>query len=229
MKKLISGFVVLGILHFSAFAQTKKNDKQGYQALFDGKTTTGWHTYLKPTAESAWKVVDGTLMHTPQTEGEGDLLTDNEYENFELSVDWNIAKGGNSGIIFGVHEDPEFHYPYLTGIEMQVLDNVNAEDNKKANHLAGSLYDMKAPSQDVVKPYGEWNTAVIRKQNGHLTFWLNNVKIVETQMGSEEWQTLVNNSKFKTWKNFGTYAKGHIALQAHGAEVAFRNIKIKQL
>ena len=112
---------------------------------------------------------------------------------------------------------------------MQVLDNVNASDNKKDNHLAGSLYDMKAPSENAVKPFGEWNTAVIRKQNGHLTFWLNGVKIVETQMGSDEWQTMLDHSKFKTWKNFAQYPKGHIALQAHGAQVSYRNIKIKQL
>ena len=227
MKKLISSSLVLTTLFYAVLAQTNKTDD--YKSLFDGKTTKGWHTYLKPTAESAWKVVDGTLLHTPQEEGEGDLLTDDEYENFELSVDWNIAKGGNSGIIFDVHEDPAFHNTYDSGIEMQVLDNVNASDNKKDNHLAGSLYDMKAPSENAVKPFGEWNTAVIRKQNGHLTFWLNGVKIVETQMGSDEWQTMLDNSKFKTWKNFAQYPKGHIALQAHGAQVSYRNIKIKQL
>jgi hypothetical protein len=233
MKTLIVGMAVSAVLNYAVVAQTsnpsKNRDKPGYESLFDGKTTNGWHTYLNPAAGSAWKVVNGTLLHTPQTEGEGDLVTDNEYENFELSVDWNIAKGGNSGIIFGVHEDPTFQHTYETGIEMQVLDNINAGDNKKANHLAGSLYDMKAPLQDAARPYGEWNTAVIRKQNGHLTFWLNNVKIVETQMGGDEWQAMLDASKFKTWKNFGIYAKGHIALQAHGAEVSFRNINIKQL
>jgi len=199
------------------------------QPLFDGKTTQGWHTYLQPTAEPAWKVVNGTLQLDPKAPGQGDLVTNKEYENFELNLDWNITDGGNSGIIFGVHEDPEFKATYDTGIEMQVLDNKNAEDNKKPTHLAGSLYDMKAPSEDVAKPAGQWNTVKLRKLDGHLTFWLNGTQIVDTQMGSDAWTALLNNSKFKTWKNFAAYPKGHIALQDHGHEVAFRNITITEL
>ncbi|MBO3271958.1 MULTISPECIES: 3-keto-disaccharide hydrolase [Hymenobacter] len=199
------------------------------QVLFDGKTTNGWHTYLKPDATPAWKAVNGTLQLDPKAEGRGDLVTDKEYENFELALDWNITEAGNSGIIFGIQEDPKFHATYETGIEMQVLDNIKASDNKKANHLAGSLYDMKAPAKDVAKPAGEWNKVKLRKQDGHLTFWLNGSKIVETQMGSPEWNELINNSKFKTWKNFAAYPKGHIALQDHGHEVSFRNITITEL
>ena len=199
------------------------------QSLFDGKTTKGWHNYLKTSAEPAWVVVNGTLQLNPKAPGQGDLVTDGEYENFELTLEWNISEGGNSGIIFGVHEDPAFHATYETGMEMQVLDDKNAEDNKKANHLAGSLYDMQAPAKNVVKPAGEWNLVKLRKQNGHLTFWLNTAQIVDAQMGSAEWNTLINNSKFKTWKNFAAYPKGHIALQDHGHQVAFRNIKIEQL
>lgn len=199
------------------------------QSLFDGKTTKGWHTYLKTSAEPAWTVVNGALQLDPKAAGQGDLVTDGEYENFELTLEWNISEAGNSGIIFGVHEDPAFHATYETGIEMQVLDDKNAEDNKKANHLAGSLYDMQAPAKNVAKPAGEWNLVKLRKQNGHLTFWLNNAQIVNVQMGSTEWNTLINNSKFKTWKNFAAYPKGHIALQDHGHQVAFRNIKIEQL
>lgn len=214
-------------LSHSVFAQNQSDKQQ--QILFDGKTTQGWHTYLKSDATPAWAVVDGTLQLNPKAEGQGDLVTDQEYENFELSLEWNISEGGNSGIIFGVHEDPAFRATYDTGIEMQVLDNKNAEDNKKANHLAGSLYDLKAPAKDVAKPAGEWNAVKLRKQNGNLTFWQNGVKIIETQMGSAEWQTMVENSKFKTWKNFAKYPKGRIALQDHGHEVSFRNIKIKQL
>lgn len=199
------------------------------QVLFDGKTTHGWHTYLKPSTEPAWSAVNGTLQLNPQAPGQGDLVTDGEYENFELALEWNIAEGGNSGIIFGVHEDPAFAATYDTGIEMQILDDKSAEDNKKATHRAGSLYDMQAPAKNVVKPAGEWNRVKLRKQNGHLTFWLNAAKIVDTQMGSAEWNTLLNNSKFKTWKNFAAYPKGHIALQDHGHRVAFRNIKLEEL
>jgi hypothetical protein len=199
------------------------------QSLFDGKTTHGWHTYLKPTAEPAWEVVEGALQLNPQAPGQGDLVTDGEYENFELELEWKISPGGNSGLLFGVHEDPAFHATYETGLEMQVLDNQGAEDNKKASHLAGSLYDLQAPAKDVAKPAGEWNLVKLRKQNGHLTFWLNKAKIVDVQLGSPQWQALVENSKFKTWKSFATYPKGHIALQDHGHQVAFRAITLKQL
>ncbi len=232
MKLLFLNLLAFIALTHSVFAQnqlTKPEQKQGWQLLFDGKTTQGWHTYLKSNTEPAWKVVDGTLRLDPKAEGQGDLVTDKEYENFELSLEWNISEGGNSGIIFGVHEDPAFHATYQTGIEMQVLDNKNASDNKKATHLAGSLYDMKTPVKDVAKPAGEWNLVKLRKQNGHLTFWLNDVKTVETQIGSDEWKTMIENSKFKTWKDFAMYPKGHIALQDHGHEVSFRDIKIKQL
>lgn len=232
MKIFLLNVLVFNILTFSVFAQTQSppSKKQpGERLLFNGKDTKGWHTYLKSDATPAWTAVNGTLQLNPKAEGKGDLLTDQEYENFELSYEWNISEAGNSGLIFGVHEDPAFHNTYDTGIEMQILDNKNAEDNKKANHLAGSLYDMKAPFKDVAKPAGQWNSAKLRKQNGHLTFWLNGVKIVETQMGSAEWETMLKNSKFSAWKNFAKYPKGHIALQDHGHEVSFRNIKIKQL
>ncbi|WP_324670744.1 DUF1080 domain-containing protein [Hymenobacter sp. GOD-10R] len=231
MKAFFFTAVALGaVLSPVAIAQrTTVKAKPSPQALFDGKTTNGWHTYLKPKAEPAWLAVNGTLKLDPKATGQGDLVTDKEYENFELALDWNITEGGNSGIIFGVHEDPAFQATYDTGVEMQILDDKKAEDNKKANHLAGSLYDMKAPAKNVVKPAGQWNQVKLRKLNGHLTFWLNGTEVVDTQMGGSEWNTLVQNSKFKTWKNFAAYPKGHIALQDHGHEVAFRNIKITQL
>jgi len=196
-------------------------------SLFDGKTTSGWHSYLT-TGPGAWKVVDGTLQLDPKAPDQGDLVTDKEYENYELSLEWKIAEGGNSGIIFGVHEDPSFDATYLTGIEMQVLDDKKAEDNKLATHRAGALYDMKAPAYPA-KPGGEWNKVTIKKLNGHLTFWLNGQVVIDTQIGSPEWQAMLNKSKFKNWKGFAAYPKGHIALQDHGAVVSFKDISIKEL
>lgn len=219
MKKLIFSIIAFGALHYSVMAQSRN--------LFDGKTTGGWHAYLQ-TGPGAWSVVDGALQLDPKAPAPADLITDNEYENYELSLKWKIAGGGNSGIILGVHEDPEFKETYLTGIEMQILDDKGAEDNKLATHLAGALYDMRPPSHPA-KPAGEWNKVKIRKQNGHLTFWLNGNKVIDTQIGSPEWQEMLNKSKFKTWKSFAAYPKGHIALQAHGAQVSFRDIKIKEL
>ena len=229
MKVFFLMALAAGSLYSPVAMPPKTPAGTGQQVLFDGKTTNGWHTYLKPTATPAWSAVNGTLKLNPKAADHGDLVTDKEYENFELTLDWNITEGGNSGIIFGVQEDPAFHATYETGVEMQILDNKKAEDNKKANHLAGSLYDMKAPAKDVAKPAGQWNQVKLRKQKGHLTFWLNGTEIVDTQMGGSEWNTLLANSKFKDWKNFAAYPKGHIALQDHGHEVAFRNIKITQL
>jgi hypothetical protein len=219
MKKTFLFILAFTAVHFSLRAQTTK--------LFDGKTTDGWHSYLK-TGPGAWSVVDGSLQLNPNAPGQGDLVTNKEYENFELSLEWKIAKGGNSGIIFPVHEDPKFDATYLTGIEMQILDDKNAEDNKLPTHLAGSLYDMEAPSHPA-KPAGEWNKVMIRKLNGHLTFWLNGNKVIDTQIGSPEWNAMLAKSKFKTWKGFAAYPKGHIALQDHGAVVSFRDITIKEL
>jgi hypothetical protein len=219
IKTLLFSTLAFTALHYSVMAQTV--------TLFDGKTTDGWHVYLGK-GPGAWRVADGTLWLDVKAPNQGDLVTDKEYENYELSLEWKIAEGGNSGIIFGVNEDPKYGQTYLTGVEMQILDDQKAEDNKKANHLAGSLYDMKAPSHPA-KPAGEWNKVKIEKLNGHLTFWLNGEKVIETQIGSPEWNAMIDKSKFKTWKGFAAYPKGHIALQDHGAVVSFRDIKIKEL
>lgn len=218
MKKILLCIVAFTATHFSLLAQTK---------LFDGTTTNGWHSYLK-TGAGAWSVVDGTLQLDPKAAGQGDLITDKEYENYELTLEWKIAEGGNSGIIFGVHEDTAFSATYLTGIEMQILDDQKAEDNKKATHLAGALYDMREPAHHA-KPAGEWNKVKISKLNGHLTFWLNDEQVIDTQIGSPDWDKMIRKSKFKTWKGFAAYPKGHIALQDHGAVVSFKNIEIKEL
>lgn len=233
MKNTLSALLIAASALTASAQQhqlTAKEKQQGWHQLFNGQNTEGWHTYLQPKAGEAWKVVDGTLQLDPKAPGQGDLVTDKEYENFDLSVEWKISPEGNSGIIFGVHEAPEYHNTFDTGIEMQVLDNEKAEDNKKANHLAGSLYDMEAPSQqNVAKPAGEWNHAEIKKKNGRLTFYLNSKEIINVQMGSTEWKRLIDDSKFKSWKGFAAYSKGKIALQDHGHEVAFRNIMIKDL
>ena len=218
MKKLL-----LSVLAFSAIYSVRAQTV----SIFDGKTTNGWHAYLQK-GPGAWSVVNGALQLDPKAPNQGDLITDNEYENYELTLEWKIAEGGNSGVIFSVHEDPKFDETYVTGIEMQVLDDQKAEDNKLANHRAGSLYDMLAPTHPA-KPAGEWNKIKIRKDHGHLTFWLNGRQVVDVTIGSAEWQELINKSKFKTWPNFAKYPKGHIALQDHGAVVSFRDIKIKEL
>ncbi len=238
MKKVILAAALTVLIGTSASAQqpntlTAKEKKAGWKLLFDGKTTKGWHTFHKDAASPAWKVEDGALVLDQAAKKNGapggDLVTNDEFENYELSIQWKISEGGNSGIIFSVNESPEYKATYETGPEMQVLDDDKHPDGKIIKHNAGDLYDLVKSSQKAVKPVGEWNTAQIIKKNGRLTLKLNGVTTVETTMGTPEWDALVANSKFKTWKGFGKYQKGHIALQDHGDVVSYRDIKIRQL
>jgi hypothetical protein len=213
---------------------TKAEKKDGWKLLFDGKTTKGWHTYLRDTVGSKWQVKDDAIIFDPSQpkNGGGDLVTNEEYENYELNLEWKVTKGANSGIIFDIQESPKFGATYQTGPEMQVLDNVDAADNKKENHLAGCLYDL-AGDASVSKPapIGEWNKVRIIQDKGHLTFYLNGIKTFDGQMGSDDWNKMIANSKFagRGFENFAKVAKGKIALQEHPGSSAWRNIKIKQL
>ncbi|MEO5683641.1 MAG: DUF1080 domain-containing protein [Chitinophagaceae bacterium] len=213
---------------------TKQEKQQGWKLLFDGKTTQGWHTYQRDTVGSKWQVKDGNIVFDPAQpkEGGGDIVTDGIYENFELKLEWKISKGGNSGIIFDIQEDPKYAATYLTGPEMQVLDNIDASDNKKQNHLAGCLYDLVGDSSvSKPQPVGEWNQVSILQNKGHLTFKLNGVQTFDGQIGSDAWNTLVAGSKFngKFFEDFAKIAKGKIALQQHPGSSAWRNIKIREL
>lgn len=211
-----------------------KEKKEGWQLLFDGKTTGGWHTYLRDTVGSKWQVKDGAIVFdtSKPKEGGGDIVTNGVYENFELQLEWKISKGGNSGIIFDIQEDPKYAATYLTGPEMQVLDNVNASDNKKQNHLAGCLYDLSGDSTvSKPNPPGQWNHVKIVQHNKQLSFWLNDIKTYEGQIGSDAWNALIANSKFngKAFTDFAKVAKGKIALQQHPGSSEWRNIKIRPL
>jgi hypothetical protein len=216
-------------------ATTEKNVEE-WIPLFDGKSLAGWHSYGKKTVGEAWKVADGLLyLDTTQKEGwqikgGGDIVTDEEFENFHLKLEWKIAPEGNSGIIFYIHEDTsKYKHAWQTGPEMQVLDNTGHPDSKIIKHRAGDLYDLISSSTETVKPVGEWNAAEIISQNGNLDFFLNGTRVISTVLWTDEWRKMVAGSKFKEWPGFGTYKKGRIALQDHGNTVWYRNIKIKKL
>ena len=150
-------------------------------SLFDGQTFSGWHKYGGGEVGKAWKVADGTLYLDAankdgwQTGDGGDIVTDEEFENFHLKYEWKIAPNGNSGVIFFVHESPEYDYCWQTGPEMQVLDNEGHPDAKIISHRAGDLYDLIVSKEETVKPAGEWNQAEIIADNGNLTLVLNGV------------------------------------------------------
>ncbi len=204
--------------------------------LFDGKTLVGWHTYGKDKPGSAWGVDSGTIHLKPatskgyQTEGGGDLVTNDEYGNFDLKLDWKISKGGNSGVILFVHEDTtKYKETWNTGLEMQVLDNARHPDAKIPKHRAGDLYDLITSTPETVKPAGEWNAVEVKSNNGKLDFYLNGVHTLSTTIWDDNWKKLIAGSKFKDMPDFGTFKKGHIALQDHGFEVWYRNITIQKL
>ncbi|MEY3186430.1 MAG: hypothetical protein RL675_249 [Bacteroidota bacterium] len=231
--KLLSTIAVL--LLFIAAVPNKDDvpSKKGWKSLFDGKSKKGWHIYRGEATGESWQVEDGLLTFTPVNKPGvktgGDLTTDEEYENYQLSVEWKISEGGNSGIIFGVKEDSMYKKSYLTGMEMQVLDNSKHPDAKITKHRAGDLYDLISCSKETVKPAGEWNHAEVIYNNNNLQLILNGETVVSTVVGDENWNKLVAGSKFKTMKGFGTFRKGRIVLQDHGDKVWYRDIKIKEL
>ncbi len=212
-------------------ATTISADTNGWVTIFDGKTTAGWHAYGKGSATGRWKVADGAVYVDTTQKGEGgDLTSADEYDNFDLKLEWKIAPNGNSGIIFYVHEDTaKYHATYETGPEMQVLDNDGHPDGKITRHRAGDLYDLISCSKETVKPVGDWNEVEIKSFKGKLDFYLNGTNVVSTTLWDDNWKKMVAASKFKSMEGFGTFNKGRIALQDHGNMVWYRNIKIKKL
>lgn len=215
---------------------TDQQKADGWQLLFDGQTASGWHKYGGGPVGSAWKIADGTLYLDTASKkdgkivGGGDIVTSEEYENFHLQLDWKISPNGNSGIMFYVIDDSvKYKKPYETGPEMQVLDNEGHRDGKIIKHRAGDLYDLISSSKETVKPVGEWNHAEIKAMNGKLDFYLNGENVVSTTMWDDNWKQMLAKSKFKEWKDFGTYKKGKICLQDHDNLVWYRNIMIKKL
>ena len=231
--KLRTPLLALALVAFvlSSFAAdpntlTAKEKSAGWKLLFDGKTLDGWRGYKAEAIGAAWKVQDGAIVLTAAKAG--DLVTAQEYADFELSFDWKISAGGNSGVIYraGLGESA----PYRTGPEYQVLDNIAATDNKLGNHLAGSLYDMGAEApRDLPKPVGEWNQSKLIVKGWKVEHWLNGKKIIAADLASPEGKALIAKSKFKDWPKFASLSKGHIALQDHGNIVSFRAIKIREL
>lgn len=229
--------VVLLALVFNVVNVARINASEPKKAkwvkLFDGKTLAGWHNYLKqgqPVSEK-WKVEDGAITLTSR--GGGDLVTDKEYTNYELELEWKISEKGNSGIIYRVHEDPKFRAPYNTGPEMQVLDNErhpDAKAGKNGNRTSGALYDLLPPSDfSAQKVAGEWNKVKLVVNKGTVEHYLNGKKVVEYKTSGPEWEKMVSESKFKGWEGFNQYDTGRIALQDHGDKVWYRNIRIREL
>ena len=240
-KLLIATFLVTLFTSSSVLVEEKNtNPEAEWQSLFDGETLNGWHRFNRKGVEPIWKAENGILSFEPSLRPEGDyvhdIVTDEEFTSFQLSIEWNIAECGNSGIFWGVQEGLDYNNPYSTGPEIQILDNERHTDafaNPKY-HQAGALYDLVQPSKDVCNPAGEWNHFLLtvdhNKNQGSVE--LNGTKIVEFPLSGERCDAMVTNSKFNDFCEFKKFAKfrtGKIGLQDHRDKVSFRNIKIRKL
>lgn len=200
---------------------TDAEKSAGWKLLFDGQTTTGWRNYKKETVGTGWKIENGTLVR--KEGGAGDIITTEQFDSFELVLEYNISKGGNSGLMYHVTEEEKT--PWMTGPEIQIQDNKDGHDPQKA----GWLYQLYNSDKDATKPAGEWNQLRIVITPAKCEQFMNGEKYCEYVKGSEDWNTRVAKSKFGKMPQFGKPTKGHICLQDHGNLVAFRNIKLRPI
>ena len=207
---------------------TAAEKADGWRLLFDGSSTTGWRGYRKPALpeNTGWTVAGGELSYAPGKAG-GDIMTADQFGDFELAVEFKVADGGNSGIIYRLTETHD--YPWQTGPEFQILDDLRHGDKARAKTRTGSFYDVLPTTVDTGRPAGEWNSARIVCRGGKIEHWLNGFKVVDLELGSEAYKAAHAQSKWTKMADFATRAKGHIALQDHGDVVAFRNIKVREL
>ena len=206
-------------------ASSTQEQQAGWKTLFDGKTTAGWRNYKKETVGPGWTVVDGIL--TRSGENAGDIITADKYKNFELTLDWRVSEGGNSGIMYRVTEDND--YPWQSGPEMQILDNERHADGKLELTSAGSDFGLYPAPHSATHPAGQWNSVRLVVNGNHVEHWMNGQKVVEYELGSADWKDRVAKSKFNSMPNYGKASEGYIALQDHGDKVEFRNIRIRVL
>ena len=203
---------------------TDAEREAGWELLFDGQSTDGWRGYMMDAVPDGWQVLDGELTRV----GRGrDLITKAQFENFDLTLEWKVELGGNSGILFRAVEGPE--QIYMGAPEMQILDDDNHADGRSPLTSVGSNYAIHPAPRGLAHPVGEWNSVRILVDGNHVEHWLNSFRTVEYELGSVDWLERVAASKFSQWSEYGQASKGHIGLQEHGDVVAFRNIKIRRL
>ena len=200
------------------------NAMSDWRTLFDGRGLEAWRGFRRPDVPDGWRIVDGALTRVTDA---GDLITREQFADFELTLDWKVAEGGNSGIMYRVTEDAEA--TYQTGPEMQVLDDTRHADGCSPLTSAGAVYGLYPAQPGIVHPAGEWNSVRIVARGAHVEHWLNDTKVADYELDSPEWKARVAATKFTAWPWYGRAASGHIALQDHGDRVAFRRIRIRTL
>jgi hypothetical protein len=197
----------------------------GWRLLFDGTSTAAWKGYKQDAVPAGWRIADGALTKSGST---GDILTRDQFGDFELELEWKIAAGGNAGIFYRGTE--EYDHIYWSAPEYQLLDDANARDGRNRLTSAASAYALYPAPAGIVHPAGEWNTTRIIARGAHVEHWLNGQKVVEYELWSPDWEAKVKASKFKDWPNYGRAKRGYIAIQGdHNGVLALRNIKIRTL
>jgi len=242
MKKYLIPLLVISLI-WGCKKEIKTDDtlkemvttnEDGWTNLFDGKSFDGWHTYLQDTISDQWQIEDGVMFYKPdpdKNQGVNNLVTDKTYKNYELSLDWKISVDGNSGVFYGVLEDEKFVVPYMTAPEVQIRDYTNIPDFTDKQQMSGAIFGIVGIEEDVARKAGEWNHFLIKidHDNNEGSVTLNDKEVAKFPINGEEWEALVENSKFKNWEGFGITQKGHIGLQDHAHGVWFRSIKIREL
>ena len=211
---------------------TKEEKSDGWQLLFDGKTLNGWRDYNGDKLTAPWFATDGTIQaRGGGGDAHGYIVTSKNYENFDLVWDWKIAKGGNSGMLYHVVENPAFKVPYVTGPEYQLIDNLGFPEPLEDWQKTAADYAMHVAdiSKLIIKPAGEWNSSRIVFDNGHVEHWLNGQKVVEFEAWTEDWFARKHSGKWENAPEYGLASTGVICLQDHGSAAWFRNMKIKEL
>jgi len=214
-----------GFIAHSTLQSSNQSAMSGWRTLFDGKSLNAWRGYKDAPVPTGWKVENGALVKDAPV---ADIVTKDEFGDFELELDWKIGEAGNSGIFYRGTE--EYEHIYWSAPEYQLLDDIKASDNKTRLTCAGAAYALYPSPAGHLKPLSEWNATRIVARGAHVEHWLNGVKLVEYELWSPDWEAKVKASKFKDWPNFGRARRGHIAIQGdHAGSLGFRNIRIREL
>jgi 3-keto-disaccharide hydrolase len=217
----------VGIAALGAIAQSPLQSAVAMSkthALFDGTSLEHWRGYKTETVPAGWRIVNGTLAKEGSV---GDIVSKDEFGDFDLELDWKIGDAGNSGIFYRGTE--EYDHIYWTAPEYQLLDDIHGADNKTRLTCAGAAYAVYPSPEGHLKPVGDWNRARIVANGNHIEHWLNGFKLLEYEIGSADWEARVMASKFKDWPHYGRAKRGHLALQGdHAGALAFRNIRVRQ-
>ena len=204
---------------------TAAQQADGWKLLFDGRTMDAWRGYQQQDVPPGWKVVDGTISKDSST---GDIMTRDQFGDFELELEWKLGVQGNAGIFYRATE--EYEHIYWSGPEYQLLDDSTAPDGRSRLTSAGAAYGLYPSPAGILKPAGEWNAARIVVKGNHVEHWMNGQKLLEYELGSDDWKAKVAASKFAAWPQYGLAARGYIGIQGdHNGTLSLRNIRIREL